>query len=380
MALIAFSRTPTYDRKCKGFGFDLKFAEDPGANLLDYLRYCGGRPVLIHHKQNWNLSAIPPTEADKVSVYLDFEPAGEDFLTLLKWIAQRGYKIALSEALFEKYSLTLEGLCRMVGIDPNNRIDTRVQQHVQHCKRFGVRVIGLNVGTYLDFNRCNAFGFDYYQGEFFLKPAVTGQNSIPTSRTVLLNLMTRMQDPHITMEEVEQLIAQDPVLTYKILRIVNSASEGLTEPIETLRPAILYIGLNKIAALVSIMAVRQSSTKPKELINAALLRAKMCELLAKSMGTDSPDRLFTAGLLSVLDAIFDVPLEYLIHQIPLSKEMSEGLLDPTHPSNPISRVLQNVYSYERGAFELIEDANILRQATSAYVAALAWADEAMLSD
>ena len=51
--------------------------------------------------------------------------------------------------------------------------------------------------------------------------------------------------------------------------------------------------------------------KPRELIITSMIRGHMCRQLATAMRRRNADQFFTAGLLSLIDAVMDQPLREL---------------------------------------------------------------------
>ena len=79
-----------------------------------------------------------------------------------------------------------------------------------------------------------------------------------------------------------------------------------------------------------------------------LTRARMCELLGADLGDVAGDQLFTVGLLSVADALLEVPLETIVEELPLADEVSAALL---RRDGPAGAILKAVVSYEQGDFD-----------------------------
>ena len=106
----------------------------------------------------------------------------------------------------------------------------------------------------------------------------------------------------------------------------------------------------------------------------ALTRARLCELLARDQQLDSGE-LFTVGLLSAVDGIFNRPLETIVPELPLTDSVAQALL---HKTGPMGEVLRMVLAYERGDFgpSLLNKFG-LRHARS-YRNALTWAQETVV--
>ena len=102
----------------------------------------------------------------------------------------------------------------------------------------------------------------------------------------------------------------------------------------------------------------------------------MCELLGSDREDVPGDELFTVGLLSVADALLDVPLETIVEELPLADEVGAALLRRGGPAGPI---LDAVVSYEQGDFDAASlQAHAPALATS-YRDALSWAVQTVAS-
>jgi c-di-GMP-related signal transduction protein len=151
-------------------------------------------------------------------------------------------------------------------------------------------------------------------------------------------------------DQVETLIKQDPSLSYKLLRFINSIAFPVRFPIRSIRQAIALLGQQEMVKWASLVALRNVGyDKPDELIVTAVSRAKFCESMAKV--TDLRDRsadLFLTGLFSLLDTFLDQSMEEAIAELPLADEIKGALLGE---SGSFKSILDLVLLYERGAWD-----------------------------
>ena len=132
------------------------------------------------------------------------------------------------------------------------------------------------------------------------------------NRLAILKLLSKLQDPDISPQQLEDLIAQDVAFSYRILRYVNSASFALPRTIESIQQAVIILGLKSIKSWTTLLAMSQVDNKPAELVITAMVRAKMAEELARAQKADRPDSFFTVGLFSALDALMDNTMEEIL--------------------------------------------------------------------
>ena len=108
------------------------------------------------------------------------------------------------------------------------------------------------------------------------------------------------------------------------------------------------LGSRGVSRWALLVALTGGPNAPRELSVMGLTRARMCELLGADLGDVAGDQLFTVGLLSVADALLEVPLETIVEELPLADEVSAALL---RRDGPAGAILKAVVSYEQGDFD-----------------------------
>jgi len=193
-----------------------------------------------------------------------------------------------------------------------------------------------------------------------------------------LEIMAEVNKEDFEFNRLEKMIVRDASISYKLMRLINSAYFKRAKEISSIRQAIVMIGEAGIRRFLSLISMAGlAGNKPDELIRVSLVRAKFCELLGNHPGRNSETaELFTLGLFSLIDAIMDDSMENLMSQIPLSSNIKEVLISRT---GDLSGYLSLVESYERGDWEEIEDsANLMgidqNNLPGQYMESLSWAD------
>ncbi len=324
----------------------------------------------------------PPFDKRQLVVeVLEDEQVDQALLESLKELKRQGYTIALDDFVLNDHTRPLLAYADIIKLDVLVLSEPELKQYIEQLKPEGYTLLAEKVETYEMLERCKALGFDLFQGYFLARPKILKGHRITESKQAVLQLLAAMHDPDVSIPQVERLLSQDPILSYKLLRLVNSAAFSLPRSIESLRQAITLLGLDIIKNWVNLLAMANLGNKPMELSVAALTRARMCERLAHQMDNNKrQDAFFTVGLLSTLDAFMDVPLDILLANLSLNQELSEALL--SH-SGAEGRVLDVVEHYERGEWDKIDwryleaykiTPDMLSQA---YIDALQWVSETM---
>ena len=210
------------------------------------------------------------------------------------------------------------------------------------------RLVAANVEALDHYEATLERGFAGFQGTFFSRPEPLPAADMPQSTVAAMRLMGLARDPKITDGQLEEVIATDPVLTFQLVRLVNSAAlggRGVTSIAQVLR----IIGRNAFLRwlAVAVAATRKSkSGVDQELVRQAVERGRLCEQLV-SDGRDA-GTLFLVGLFSLLDAVFRMPLSDILERVALSTEANAALMDRT---GPYADALNFAESYELGLFE-----------------------------
>ena len=179
--------------------------------------------------------------------------------------------------------------------------------------------------------------------------------------------------PDATFEDLEEAIAADIGLSLKLLRYVNSAFFSLPRDVESVREALTLLGTGTVRRWAIVMAlVSASDDAPEELVELALQRARMCEVLGGNRAVDGSDAHFTVGLFSVADALLGVPMEDVLETLPFSDEIRAALL---RREGPKGELLNTVVSYENAEFPAPDTGEV--SLADAYGDAVEWAGGAL---
>ena len=290
----------------------------------------------------------------------------------VKRLSERGYVIALDDFIYHESLKPLVALANIVKIDIMALDRDQIREHVRELRQYPLRLLAEKVESQEEFEFCKDLGFDYFQGYFFAHPKVIQGQRLPSNRLATLHLLSRLQDPDISPRDLEELISRDVSFSYRILRYVNSAALAMNK-IESIRQAVVILGLRTIKSWTSLLALSQVDDKPAELVVTTMVRAKMAEGLAKARKARNPETYFTVGLFSALDALMDNSMEELLIQLPLAEHITNALLrfEGEH-----GEILKCVLAYERGEWEHVICANLSQaQISDCYLAAVQWANE-----
>jgi EAL and modified HD-GYP domain-containing signal transduction protein len=390
---IFIGRQPIYDNKVQVFGYELLFRnnETNRANIIDgdiatsqvivntfmelgLDNIVGSKNAFLNLTRKFILGDYPlPFPKDKIIIEVLEDIKAEDkIVTSLNRLSKQGFTIALDDFIYWNGAEPLIEIADIVKIDllPLNRDE--LETHVNILSKYKAKLLAEKVETHEDFEFCKDLGFDYFQGYFFCQPNIVKGARLPQNKIALMQLLSKLQDPSSSFQELEQIIGRDVGLSYKILRIINSAHFGLRRKIDSLRQALVILGLQNIRNWASLITLSNLDSKPHELIFTCMARAKMCELFASKLGADDTSSFFTVGLFSSLDALMDRPLEELLAPLPLSDEINQALLER---KGSMGDVLNCAIAYEKGDWDNVKVNLPSAEIQNIYLEALGWAKE-----
>lgn len=269
-------------------------------------------------------------------------------------LKKRGYQIAVDAYTARRGMAPMLALADIVKIDFRSSDESEQAACVERYGRPGVRVLADRVESHAELDRARRLGYTLYQGPFFCKPQDLHRKEIPTFKLNYLRILQRVNQPEIDFNELDGIIRQDLALSLKLLRYVNSAMFALPQRVDSIRQALMMVGVTVIRRWVSLLALAaMSEDKPHELIVTSLVRARFCEQIGPAAGLKVPDfDLFLVGLLSAVDAILDRPMLEVLADLPLSADVKTALLGG---KEGLGRVVGLAMAYERGEWDRLPE-------------------------
>jgi len=373
---VFVARQPIFDRTERLYGYELLYRNTASSTTaagaaaetmcsdtvihafldigLDELT--DGRLAFINCTRDFLLDGqvdlLPP---EKVVVEV-LETVGNDadVVNVCRRLETRGYMLALDDYVDDAaYDAVIESV-RIIKLDVMYHSLEEIQRIKERLSRFDVQWLAERVETQEMHELCMQMGFDYFQGYYYSRPELVASQEIEVSHSGMLHLLNLLRDPETTEREIDQGFRSDPALTYKLLRIVNSAAVG-GRGIDSISFAIRMVGrqmLYRWLALLMVSSMVTGNGVQDELVYAALLRARLCELIAEaSPEVRNPQGLFMTGLFSMLDVLFRMPMRNVLSRVNVSEEIRDAVMDGT---GPFADALHIADAYQRGDWDQVD--------------------------
>jgi hypothetical protein len=166
-------------------------------------------------------------------------------------------------------------------------------------------------------------------------------------------------DADESTEQIEQALAEEPLLAYRFLRYANSAGLGLRTEIESLRHGLMVLGHALVKSWLLEQLPQASGDLNLQPIRSAMtLRAQlMAQLLDAGEGDELRRELYLCGLLSQIDLILGEPLPAALQRLPLSGRVNQALLSQSGPYAPYLAVATALESSDTPAVQALCEAH-----------------------
>ncbi len=147
-----------------------------------------------------------------------------------------------------------------------------------------------------------------------VQAAIGEISHIATLPEITLRIIEIVEDPDSTAQDLHKVIANDPALCARVLKVVNSAFYGLPGQIGSINRAIVLLGLNAVkniaiaASLAKLFRGGQFTPwfSAKDLWTHSIAVGAAVKLLAEKARLNLPDEAFLAGLIHDIGLIVEM--------------------------------------------------------------------------
>ena len=265
-------------------------------------------------------------------------------------LKEKGYIIALDDF---QYNEEFDELIKYIDIIKVDFIITKGKERkeiMHRIKNKDIKFLAEKVETEEEYKEAVGYGYSYFQGYFFCKPEIISGKDISGYKFTYMNLIKELDKESINIRNIENLIKNDVSLSYKFLKAANSAYYSMKRKITSIGDAIMIIGIKELKKWILIITLQNmGGNNIEELVKMSLLRASFGELLSKKIQLEiSSFDAFLTGIFSLMDALINIPIENILSELPVSKDVKDALLGK---ENILSDLLELIREYEKGNWE-----------------------------
>jgi EAL and modified HD-GYP domain-containing signal transduction protein len=302
------------------------------------------QPVFINHTRHLlMLDPILPADRCVIEVLEDVA-ADRETLAALRHLKSLNYRIALDDFVYKEELVPMIALAQYVKLDLQALGAGGFQEQFNLLRPFQVSIVAEKIESEAEFRWCRKFGCALFQGYYLRRPEVLSGRRIPSNRLSVLSLMSECSNLESSAGMIAATIERDAPLTYGLLRLANSALHRRRSEIRSPAQAVTMLGMDFVCRWATLLVLSRNDDCPAGYLEAALQRARMCELIGASLHCSAQESYIT-GLLSTLDSVFNEPLASLVEPLPIDSRFKRALLDR---EGELGAVLDCVLAYEAG--------------------------------
>lgn len=391
---ILLSRQPIFDRDEQIAGYELSYRAQPDAAgpddesaehiLVDAFlgvgleRVTEGAQAFLGTSRKLLLSAaLEVLSPGSVVLFVPpVDDTDDEALRACDRLRQLGFHLATD-------AMALPANARLLDVVGTARVDVsrangQLADTAARLKDRSIRLMADNVDNRGVRDDLLGLGFELFHGFGSGRQEAVSQKDLSVDYLNTVRLMQEIREMEVPDQQIEARFRSDISLSYKLLRIVNSAAIG-ARGVESIGHAIRLIGRGPLYRWLGLLLVSSGLDGgiQAEVLHTALLRARLSEMLAEPAGRPAAaDSLYMVGLLSLLDILIGSSMTELLPNMGLSQEVQDALLDRGGFHGIVLRLVE---AYDLGHFDEFEgrcadlglNPGIV---ASLYLEALSWAN------
>lgn len=376
MALFT-SRKPIFNKKLEVIAYELLYkdndefyhsSKNPMSNADTRLEM--KNKMVAEHKNaanrkkamiDFNAFAIVfelPLSMDSKSIIInvdsDVDIEDDEIQDRFETLKERGYEISLNDFDEENTNEELLQYVSFVRLDFKKYSQEELKKKLDFLKSYSVKTIAEHLEDEHDFNTAKEIGFDYFQGSFYTVPQMSKNRELDVVSNTYLRLINEWNKPTPDNKVLSEIVASDVSLSFKLLKLLNSAAFYRQTKINSVHSAIVTLGDVAFKKwLLLLMLNDMNQKKSDELVTNSILRAKFMEVIWENLNNSahSKDSAFMVGMFSLLDAILDKNKVDIMYELPVMQDVKDAIVIR---QNDLGQLLELIENIEKGKIEEIE--------------------------
>jgi c-di-GMP-related signal transduction protein len=349
---------------------------------IGMIELTGKRKLFINVAEDLLLSdTITLLPKDKVTLeLLEHIVITDEILARVRELKALGYEFALDDYVFHFDPCPLFELVDIIKVDILHADLNALDQLVAYLRQWHCKLLAEKVESQEIHEACLSAGFDLFQGYYFAYPTLHEGKVPDPAKMAVLNLLSKVSSD-AELDEIEPLFKGNPGLTYSLLRLISSPAFYSSNKISSIRQAIQILGMRQLGRWLQVLLfTQQKDQKCLSLLELAVHRARLMELMAESIGV-STESAYVTGMLSLADCALGMTMETIIEHLNLVEDIHLALLKRVGKLGMLLRICEKL---ENGEFEEVAEMAKLLNITipslmEMQTASIAWGNK-MLHD
>jgi EAL and modified HD-GYP domain-containing signal transduction protein len=269
---VQVARQPIFDRQLQIAGYELLHRPLTPANQpfdpqratasviitsavdIGFARLADERPVYINVTRELLLK-LPrlPLPPDRVVLELvENQLVDRALIESLSALVDRGFQVALDDFIPTPEQEPLLELASIVKLDLRQWAPGALARQVESLKPRGVSLVAEKVETAAEQAYCLELGFDAFQGYHLARPSLSSGVALPVSGLTDLAALMAV-NPKSPLGQLEQVIADNPGLRHRFLRLAGLVPNRPESPLQATREAFIRLGAEAVRHWVELL-------------------------------------------------------------------------------------------------------------------------------
>ena len=246
----------------------------------------------------------------------------DPFLDSIRAYKRAGFTIMVEHEAWTEETEALLALADMVKIDLRTGTPRDIMDIVDVYADASLDLVATGCDTEAELSWAQAVGFDLFLGHAVQAPQTPDEAASAPLPVSQVQLAIELLSQDLDFDRIEDVLRGDPALVVQLLTMTSmGAGGGLRRQVRSLREALVVMGTTRLRQWAAVVILSRHCQRQTDALVTALVRARMCELLARSRGVDAPFA-FTAGLLSALNILLGVPVAEIEQQVTVDEDLS----------------------------------------------------------
>lgn len=391
------ARQPILDLRERVHGYELFFRSGPETafrgegnmatrTMLDNTvlfgveKFTGGLPAFV----NCTLEALVeghvivlPPAMTVLEILENVEPTPA-LVAACRQLKNLGFKLALDDFVWDEKFAPLVDLADYIKVDFLEVDAASRKDLLSRLKSRSTALLAEKVETLDDHKIARVEGFTLFQGYYFCRPQLMKNVVIPANALLHFEIMHLLQTDPIDLYKLSQLVKREESLSYRLLRMVNSAGFGIQQEVSSIHEALMIVGeetFRRIALLA--IATELCAGRSSEILSMSLIRARFCETAAQLCSLRSGEQ-YLLGMFSLLPAMVRIPMEDLTPKLPIRTEIRSALEGTDNQERSLLAWMEGCECADWSACQGIAGTLGIEQEklNECYAQAVLWADQA----
>ena len=326
-----------------------------------------------------DLVNVLPTDTVVLEILETVEPM-PNLIAACGRLKTLGFRLALDDFVWAPEFAPLVEMADYIKVDFNLTGPQKRRELMERLKGKGIQMLAEKVETLAEYEQACREGFTLFQGYYFCRPELVKNRKVPSNRLCHFEILRMLHTDPVDLLELSLTVKRDQSLTYRLLRLVNSAGYGIREEVKSIRSALMILGEDTFRRVAMLAIVTElNSGRPQEILRMSMVRGRFCEVTSGLCGFSYTEQ-YLLGMLSLLPSMLSIPMEELTPALPLRKEIRDALEGTVNREGCMLAWLKANEAGDWAGCESIARSNGLKpqQLNKCYLDSILWAESQFL--